>query len=756
MRSSNNSTTTTTTTTDPASKGKIPPPLPDRGDSSSSLSSSSSLTGSTRPELKNPQQVLIHQVEFLLTIGAAEDWDHSTIDISELTTALSPDNVALLEKTPQGKEVLVRARLTLNIRLSLIKEDWKQLAEQLSTCSKLDITSPEISSAQDELAYHQEVEETCTALRLAVENKSVKELEEALTTADLLKIQGHDGILGPARNTLAEWKLAVQLVEEAHAQKNYFLLLAAINTCQTADFTSPVVYAAAVLLARIVRVRELSLLGLHYVERTFLEEAVALAKELGYVEAKLLGRAAELLALKNDQFVRAQYQTALSQKDQARADSLSVKMKEHFFLMHLDSFDWRHFPNLRPASEFKSLSLFGRGKQQQRSMLRWTDTGIPTSLTRLEQRGLIKAATKLFQKVLTVVNDGSLKTPVRQQLQQEIVGQGFVEPKLRDELFLQLLKMMTDTPHRDAHLRARELLCFALQCFPPSREFDPYLESFLHRTDAAHTAPVASKDSRAAAAGTMDLLLSMLHDTQFGYNGKKPPTIASLVSEKHYRPKILADPPLHIDPGYLSSIQEDRPDFDWLQHEQTLQQISEILAYPVYGQQQLQHDHNQQQPHFPKVTQSTSVLPSVSNTSAASTTTTATTTTSSSTTTSHHEHEAGAASRIDVLDVEALLKQWDDLAVEVAKQKEQDDESSSYSSSDSDSGSDSGFETDEGFQKYRVKAVYEYVPDGPGKIGLKVGHTFTVSGKQSGGWLLGKNETTGERGYFPEAYSQAI
>ncbi|KAI8994102.1 hypothetical protein BD414DRAFT_481426 [Trametes punicea] len=157
----------------------------------------------------------------------------------------------------------------------------------------------------------------------------------------------------------------------------------------------------------------------------------------------------------------------------------------------------------RYFSTHKTGFIFKR-KVPVAQIMTWQKTPITTPLLNLN-RSLHKEAVKTFKVIQRLMGDRerersggyasspvksfngsttSLPTGVLNALLEEerwLLAEGLSHGELRDEIYCQLMKQLNGNPSKESTFKGWQLLCVLLVTFPPSKDFETYLRSYIQQ-----------------------------------------------------------------------------------------------------------------------------------------------------------------------------------------------------------------------------------------------------------------------------------
>ncbi|KAJ6244977.1 rho gtpase activation protein [Anaeramoeba flamelloides] len=166
-------------------------------------------------------------------------------------------------------------------------------------------------------------------------------------------------------------------------------------------------------------------------------------------------------------------QNQTERKDLERLDSLQLKeyAKEHF-------------------SQSKG-GILKRKQLTLKELMSHSPNKIQTSITKLSKNKLNKIAIESFKHLLCYMGEPKwVKKFTKKQLKtrelvqidsmKRILNIGLDHKELRDEIYLQICKQITDNPNPHSNLRGWGALCLISQTFPPSGQLQNYLLKILN------------------------------------------------------------------------------------------------------------------------------------------------------------------------------------------------------------------------------------------------------------------------------------
>ncbi|KZT18067.1 RhoGAP-domain-containing protein [Neolentinus lepideus HHB14362 ss-1] len=192
-------------------------------------------------------------------------------------------------------------------------------------------------------------------------------------------------------------------------------------------------------------------------------------------------------------------------------------------------------------------------------MMAWQKAPLTSPLLVLN-RDLHKDAVKIFKVIERIMGDRDRDRPVgvRQAeqysstvssingqmserergglLEEErwLLGEGLTHGELRDEIYCQVMKQLNKNPNPESVFKGWQLLCVLLITFPPSKNFETYLQSFIHQctTQAEGRVDVMAKYC----------LRRLAYVSKKGPRGKPPSTSEiEVASDAAFNPSIFGE-----------------------------------------------------------------------------------------------------------------------------------------------------------------------------------------------------------------------
>ncbi|KAK3261511.1 hypothetical protein CYMTET_29594 [Cymbomonas tetramitiformis] len=236
--------------------------------------------------------------------------------------------------------------------------------------------------------------------------------------------------------------------------------------------------------------------GLTYADVPTLGASIVQASRIA-LRSTDLSVAAKLLGSKVEDQLQWQLGTARQLGDDPRVKALRINLKEHFYTRCAFKVGLEDFKHARDPEEYAGLKrwilgplAFVNRKELSEGMFKWADYAIHTSLTKqgswgdMDFSGYENDARQIFKSIMGYMGDGQVY-PYPVTLAFHVMKSGVDMPHLADEIYLQLMKQLTDNPSTESMDKGWELVGLCLRTFPPSLELERILGSFLASYGAA-------------------------------------------------------------------------------------------------------------------------------------------------------------------------------------------------------------------------------------------------------------------------------
>lgn len=138
-------------------------------------------------------------------------------------------------------------------------------------------------------------------------------------------------------------------------------------------------------------------------------------------------------------------------------------------------FDVKNFPGLRSSDDFAKGALLNKAKIKE-TFLTFQPNVIPKSLLDLD-KDKNKLAMQMHKNMLGYMGDK--KMPFPPMLAHDILRKGFEFKAIRDEIYLQIIKQLTNNPRPESVAKGWQIMCMCVGTFPPSFDFENYLLHYI-------------------------------------------------------------------------------------------------------------------------------------------------------------------------------------------------------------------------------------------------------------------------------------
>jgi hypothetical protein len=237
-----------------------------------------------------------------------------------------------------------------------------------------------------------------------------------------------------------------------------------------------------------------------------------------------------MFAMDEEEFVKLELAAAKRLGDKVREIHRRIRLKEIHYEREGHKYEatWESGHSRAPMAYARAagpLVLCGRS-DIARGMISWTPKPLTAPLSLMpgeipdqpdskEVKKLKQLCKKQFVNLQKYMGDKKCNEKQAEKAGQAVVQFGFEQPLLRNELFLQIIKQLSNNPNPDSLAKGYEILSLAMSQFLPSDGFEDFLVMWIRRNPGP--------------GGDFRPYTSALHKLQFGDAGQeKPKPLAQL------------------------------------------------------------------------------------------------------------------------------------------------------------------------------------------------------------------------------------
>eukprot|EP00808_Paulinella_micropora_P018987 g73411.t1 len=410
-------------------------------------------------------------------------------DGSKLEAALAAPDVKALKLERSQDQVKLFAHL-VKIRQALSRA----LAEKLDPQLWKEVESHVLAASED-FGEEKEVEASrVMASKHAAESETVARIEKSmkppvhyenlvfgLEQASVLKLDDAKyKVVAQARDMKPKLDQCREAMKQAKASRDESDLVYAVQLAQVLGYAPPE-------LEKLKQTRD---------------EIISFNSELDYclqmldeAQMKALYAKAQIMDLKNNsrvdklhtlmfdtpeaKFVSLQLKAAVLKDDPGRISRATIRLKDLFFKNAGTRFELSNFTHMRTAAGWAKLKKISMHRKKLEDSY-WSFTKVPIHAALTDLNGKFsKTACRMFKNVMGFMGDRLYESP--DLLAEEMLQTCLDNDWLRDEVYVQIIKQLTDNPSGASRKKGWTLLALCLETFSPSRDFENYFEFWLRQ-----------------------------------------------------------------------------------------------------------------------------------------------------------------------------------------------------------------------------------------------------------------------------------
>jgi len=281
-------------------------------------------------------------------------------------------------------------------------------------------------------------------------------------------------------------------LQEAYNEVDQAKLEAVIRVIDKNGYKTKLCIEAKRLYARLLRIDEEAIQAGETLEEHHVNACLKAAEEINLNGNDWINYFRELVA-NEDEYLQAQYEKAIENKNDDRAIRIGIKQKDNMYKTQKDKYAINTFQKLKKPVDWAGEKFMGNKEQLAANFLRWQKDKIHSPLCKYDHIVDKKAAkenknkiTDCFKYLMKYMGQRVSKSMSQVARGRQGVTEGLNYEGIRDELYLHIIKQCDGNPDPDATKAGWDIMALCLLTFPPSNDFVDYLEVFL-RSKAPNT-----------------------------------------------------------------------------------------------------------------------------------------------------------------------------------------------------------------------------------------------------------------------------
>ncbi len=392
------------------------------------------------------------------------------------------NGIAMHKKT----DLICRTRETLKAAQGTKdKTLWRAVRDVVSSASDGLENEPEVQKALEEVSHQAAVDDVAEALDIAVRQLDQAALTFNLDQAARLRVDEHKYTIVPtAREYLARIVEARSLMDNASAVVEEQQLIYAVQYSESFGYDTQQVTDCRTLRDLVMTINIEAVYALDLLEEEPMRDLITRADAIRLDTPDIQQLKTWIFDTSEEKFVQQQLKQAVKHQDNPRRIRLTIKLKDIFFKKSGPMFVFENYAKLIPPQDWADMKIITFNREKLAASTRnHTIDPIHHCLTEPgEDNKRNNIARNMFKNLMGFMGDKSNYGPPL-PLGVELITNCLIDPWLRDEVYCQIVKQITNNPNEDSKQKGWHLMACCLETFPPQSELENHLEMWL-RTHA--------------------------------------------------------------------------------------------------------------------------------------------------------------------------------------------------------------------------------------------------------------------------------